>query len=300
MSKKYVIFTDSCSDLSTEDRQALNVEFVRMGLTIDGAEEIDADIDWKLYSPEEFYGWLSKGKKIKTTQVSLEEFEKRFTPYLEKGFDILYLGCSNQLSGSVNFCKQIAGPGLEAKFPGRKVVAVDTCCAAYTEGLVVERAAKKRDEGLSLEEVAAWVEEHKDEANQFATVDTLRYLKEAGRIKGAAAFFGDIFGVKPIFISDKLGNNLVIKKEKGTKASLEALIQGVKDTIDKNLCDEVVVCQGMAQERAKYIMERIEAEVGVKCKLRWIGPIVGTTCGPGIIATFCWGKKVTRVDGDGQ
>lgn len=297
---KYVIFTDSCCDLSTEDRKALNVEYVRMGLTINGTEEKDADIDWVLYSPEEFYGWLSEGKKVKTSQVTLVEFEKRFTPYLEKGYDVLYLGCSGQLSGSVNFCKQIAGPSLEEKFPGRRVVAIDTCAAAYTEGLVVQRACAQRDAGKSLDEVVAWVEEHKDEANQFATVDTLRYLKEAGRIKGTAAFFGDIIGIKPIFISDKLGNNLVVNKVRGTKASLEALFEGVRDTIDRDLCDEIVICQGMAQERAEFLKKKIEDELKIKCKIRWIGPIVGTTCGPGVIATFCWGKKVTRVDGDGQ
>lgn len=299
MSKKYVIFTDSCCDLSTEDRKELGVEFVRMGLVINGSEEKEADIDWEAYSPEEFYGWLSAGKKLKTTQVSLAEFEKRFTPYLEKGFDILYLGCSNQLSGSVNFCKQIAGPGLEAKFPGRKVVAYDTCAAAYTEGLVVTYACAQKSAGKSLEEVVAWLDEHKDEANQFATVDTMRYLKEAGRIKGAKAFFGDLFQKKPIFISDKLGNNLTIKVVSGTKQSLEELFNGVKETIDTSISKEVIICQGMAQARAEFLKKRFEDELGLNVKIRWIGPIVGTTCGPGIIATFCWGKKVTRVEGDG-
>ena len=83
---KYQIFTDSCSDLSTELRKQNNIEYVHMGLVVDGVEKT-ADLDWIEYSPEEFYGWLSAGKKVKTTQVSMEEFEKGFKPFLEKGID---------------------------------------------------------------------------------------------------------------------------------------------------------------------------------------------------------------------
>ena len=94
-------------------------------------------------------------------------------------------------------------------------------------------AAKKRDEGLNIEELEAWVNEHIYYYNFFCTVDTLKYLKDAGRIKGAKAFVGDIIGLKPIFISDRLGNNLTIKKVRGTKNSMNELIQGIRDTLMK-------------------------------------------------------------------
>ena len=55
----------------------------------------------------------------------------------------------------------------------------------------------------------------------------------------------------------------------------------------------------MARERAAAVRKRIEDELGVKCHTIWIGPIVGTTCGPGVLATFCLGKEVTRFEGDG-
>ncbi len=296
---KYVIFTDSCSDLSTAERKQLNVEYLRMGLVVDGVE-MEADLDWEAYKPEEFYGWLEQGKKIKTNQVSLPEFEKRFTPYLEQGYDILYLGCAGALSGSVGFCNQIAASALLEKFPDRKIVGIDTCCGSYTEGMCVVYACKKRDEGLSFDELIAWVEENKNTFNQFATVDTLKYLKEAGRIKGTAAFFGDIIGVKPIFISDAKGNNFVIQKVRGTKASIDALVEGIKTTIIPEECDYIQICQGMAHEKAEIIKGKFEELFpNIPVKLGWIGPIVGTTCGPGIIGVFCHGKQVTRFDGDG-
>lgn len=294
---KYQIFTDSCSDLSTEQRKENNIEYVHMGLVVDGVEKT-ADLDWIEYSPEEFYGWLSSGKKIKTTQVSMEEFDKNFRHFLEKGIDVIYIGCSSALTGSLNMFNLVKQE-LAEEFPDRKIIGIDSLCASFTEGLLVLEAAKKQREGLSIEELEKWVEDNKFFFNQFATVDTLTYLKDAGRIKGTAAFFGNIIGIKPIFISDRKGNNFVIKKVKGTKASLNELFELVKEAMDESKSNEIYIGQGMAQDRAESLKKRIKDELNIDATVVWIGPIVGTTCGPGVIATFCYGKEVTRYEGDG-
>ena len=294
---KYQIFSDSSCDLSTELRKANNLEYFYFGLVVDGVE-YRADLDWKDYSPEEFYGWLSQGKKIKTTQVSMEEVITRVRPYFEKGIDIIYIGCSGALTGSMNLF-QLAKTELMEEFPDRKMIGVDSLAASCTLGMMLLDASKKQKEGLSIEELQQWVLDNRFFYNQFATVDTLTYLKAAGRIKGVAAFFGNIMGVKPIFISDRKGNNLTVNKVKGTKASLNELFEGVKNAMIPGETTEVFIAQGMAQERAEALKKRFEEELNLKVTIEWIGPIVGTTCGPGIIATFCRGKEVTRYEGDG-
>ena len=295
---KYQIFTDSSCDLSTELRGAYGLEYFYFGLVVDGVE-YRADLDWIDYKPEEFYGWLSQGKKIKTTQVSMEEVLTRVRPYFEKGVDVIYIGCSGALTGSMNLF-ELAKQQLLEEFPDRKMIGIDSLAASCTLGMMVLDAAKKQKEGLSIEELEQWVLDNRFFYNQFATVDTLTYLKAAGRIKGAAAFFGNIMGVKPIFISDRKGNNLTVNKVKGTKASLNELFEGVKNAFVPGETEEVFIGQGMAQERAEALKKRVEDELKVKATIQWIGPIVGTTCGPGIIATFCRGKEVTRYEGDGK
>ena len=295
---KYQIFSDSSCDLSTETRKANGLEYFYFGLVVDGVE-YPADLDWQAYSQEEFYGWLSQGKKVKTTQVSMEEVVKKVRPYFEKGIDIIYIGCSSALTGSMNLF-ELAKTELMEEFPDRKMIGVDSLAASCTLGMMLLDAAKKQREGLTIEELQQWVLDNRLFYNQFATVDTLTYLKEAGRIKGAAAFFGNIFGVKPIFISDRKGNNLTINKVKGTKASLNELFEGVKNAMIPGETTEIYIGQGMAQDRADILKKRIEEELKVKVTVEWIGPIVGTTCGPGIIATFCRGKEVTRYEGDDQ
>ena len=292
----YQIFTDSSCDLSTELRKANDIEYFYFGLVVDGVE-YKADLDWKEYSQIEFYGWLSQGKKVKTTQVSMEEVLNKVRPYFEKGIDVIYIGCSSALTGSMNLF-ELAKQQLMEEFPDRKMIGVDSLAASVTLGIMILDAAKEQRKGLSIEELEQWVYDNRFFYNQFATVDTLTYLKAAGRIKGTAAFFGNIIGIKPIFISDRKGNNLTINKVKGTKASLNELFEDVKNAIVPGVTEEIFIGQGMAQDRAELLKKRVEEELNMKATVLWIGPIVGTTCGPGVIATFCRGKEVTRYEGD--
>lgn len=293
---KFKIFTDSCSDLSTELRKQYDIEYVHMGIVVDGEERI-ADLDWKEYSPEEFYGWLKEGRHVKTTQVSVPEFLNCFRPVLKEGYDIVYISCSSRLSGSYSTCETLVIPQLREEFPDRTILAIDSLNATLGEGMMAIKASEFRKAGKSLQETVNWIEENKLRYNFFATVDTLTYLKAAGRIKGAKAFFGNLMGVKPIFISDAAGNNAVVKKVKGTKNSIEEIIADVKDAVNAKECSEVFVGQGMAQDRAEIIKKRLEDELNIKATIYWIGPIVGTTCGPGVFVGVCFGKEVTFIEG---
>ena len=297
---KYQIFTDSCCDLTPEMRKAWDVEYFRMGLIKDG-KALEATLDGDLYTLEEFYGWLKAGVKMTTTAITVDEFVAKARPVLAAGKDIIYIACSTALSTSVNTFNTLAREILEEEFPERKLIGIDSLTASATLGLLVYGAAKMRDKGLSIDELAAWVEEKKFFVNQWATVDTLTYLKAAGRVKAGAAFFGNIFGVKPLIISDRKGNNLSIEKCKGTKASLNRIVQGVVDTYIPDECFDIVfIGEGDNKDGAEYVKKQLEERIpGVKVVMTSIGPIVGNTCGPGVIATFNFGKEVTRYDGDG-
>ena len=293
----FKILVDSCSDLSTSSRKKLDVDYCRMNIVVDGTE-IPADLDWKEYTTEEFYGWLYAGRKIKTNQVSLNEYITKFTKVLEEGKDILYLCASSALSGSINTALLARGELLE-KYPDRKIAIVDTLTSCGCQSMICFKACELRDAGKSLEEVVEWVEANKLNFHQFATVDDLKYLKNAGRIKGSKAFFGNLIGIKPIFISDAHGNNLAVKNVRGTKASLDEIFNQIKENINKEESNVVFLGQGKAEANAAKLKERFEKELGVEVYEFIIGPIIGTTCGPGVIAAFCYGKTVTRYEGDG-
>lgn len=151
----YQIFTDSSCDLSTEIRKANNLEYFYCGLVVDGVE-YRADLDWKDYTAEQFYDWLVQGKKIKTTQLSMKEVIEKVTPYFEKGIDIIYVGCSSALTGSMNLF-ELAKRQLLEEYPERKMVGVDTLTASVALGMLVLDAKKKQEEGLTIEQLEKWV-----------------------------------------------------------------------------------------------------------------------------------------------
>jgi fatty acid-binding protein DegV len=48
----------------------------------------------------------------------------------------------------------------------------------------------------------------------------------------------------------------------------------------------------MAQDKQAALKERIEKELGLNVVEFWIGPIIGTSCGPGVVGCWFLGKKV--------
>ena len=70
-----VIFTDSCSDLPKDLREKYNIEYAKMSTVMDD-KETPASLDWDYFSPHDFYGFMRKGKRITTSQVSEQEFIK--------------------------------------------------------------------------------------------------------------------------------------------------------------------------------------------------------------------------------
>ena len=295
---KFQIFADSCCDLSKEVRAEAGLDYFRMNIVVAGEQKL-ADLDWDEYSPEELYAWIANTKNhCKTTLIPGNEFETKMRKCLEKGMDVLYIGCSGKLTGSMNVFNLVVSE-LQEEFPDRKMIGIDSLCASCSEGMLALKACALQKEGKSLEEVVEWVEAHRNFYNQAATVDTLTYLKEAGRVSGTGAFFGNIIGIKPIFISDAVGHNLVVEKAKGTKNSLKRLYEMTLDAITPET-EVIFIGQGMAMDKAEMLKEKLEAATGIKCVISWIGPIVGITCGPGVIATFLYGKEVTVIGDDAK
>lgn len=289
--RDFKVITDSCSDLGRDIRDAYDIGYVRMNIVTDGKEQY-ASLDWDLYSPKDLYDTMRGGKRITTTQVPADEFTSCFRDCAAKGQDVLYIGCSSALSGSVNTGTVIARTVMEEN-PGMTIVCVDSLASSLGEGALAVRAAQMRQEGKGLPEVAAWVKENRLCFNQFCTVDTLDYLARAGRVKGAKAFFGNLFGVKPIIISDAKGNNLATGKAKGRANSLSAIVSSLKEVLIDSASQTIYIahadCTGDAAKLEALVREQIP------CKdiyVNYMGPIIGASVGPGAVAVFGFGKKV--------
>lgn len=288
--KKFAIITDSGSDLNKEFRERFSIDYVQMNLIVDG-KEIPASLDWEQLPAKEMYNLLKAGTIIKTTQVPPTAYESAFAKYLEKGQDVLYVGISSALSGSVNTAKVIAEE-LAAKYEN-KVYCVDVLNSCMGEGLMAVKAAMMRDEGKSVQEIVEYLESEKLKYLQICAVGDLTYLKRAGRVKASSAFFGNLFGVKPIIISNRVGENFAIKKVKGRKNSLAEIVNLTKENIINPSEQIIAVMHSDCIEDAQYLADRIKNELNPKeIYINYIGPIIGASVGPDTIAIYCKGKEV--------
>lgn len=290
--KDYIILVDSTADLGKDLREKYNIEYVQMNINFDG-KELPATLDWDLYTAKELYDVMRKGTRIMTTQVPVTAYEEVFTDCAKNGKGVLYISCSSALSGSVNTAYTVKQTVLE-EYPDAQIEIVDSKISCLGQGILAIKAAKMRNEGKPIEEVAKFIEDNKLKVHQFATVESLEYLKRAGRVKSSSAFFGNIFSVKPIIISDVKGNNYAYRKVKGRRTSLLELCEEVK----KNIVDpeNQTICIGHADsyDDALFIKEHLEKEI--KCAgfyINFIGPIVGASVGPGTIGVYFIGNEVT-------
>lgn len=286
------IITDSCSDMSRDIRVATKIDYVRMK-TIYNGEETWASLDFEYYTPKTLYDIMRNGERVLTTPVPAEEFERVFTKYLIEGYDIVYVGCSLKQSTSVNDGKKVAARLLN-QYSEAEIYCIDSMNASMGEGLVALMAAKYRDQGLSANEIAHKISDKVKTVNQFCTVHTLDCLKRAGRIKASAAFFGNLFGIKPIIISDINGDQVGIKKVKGREESLKECVAMLKESLIGSENQYIYIthadCSDEAVKLAQYIMDEIPCK---NVHLSYIGPIIGASIGPGAIAIFGYGKEVT-------
>ncbi len=286
----FVVMTDSCSDLGKDVRQKYNIEYVQMNISYD-KKELPASLDWDKYSPKELYDIMRGGTRVYTTQVPAPTFEAAFEEILKQGKDAVYIGCSSALSGSVNTGSLVAAE-LKEKYPDNNIYCVDSLNSCAGEGLMAIDAAIMRSEGKTAKEVYDYLMENRLHYHQLCAVGDLTYLKRAGRVKASAAFFGNLFGVKPILISNRTGENFAVKKVKGRKNSLDEIVNMTKEVVVDPSEHIIAVMHADCTEDAEYVKARLEAEVKPKeIYVNYIGPIIGASAGPETIAIYCRGKE---------
>ena len=294
----FQIFTDSSSELTRQHREELKIDFYRMGILVNG-KEYTADINWEEYTPETLYDWIrDPNVELKTSLVTVEEFVSRSKPYLDKGLDILYIGCTDRLSGTINVF-DIAKEQLQKEYPNRKIMVVNSYRAEMSLGMICMEVARLRDEGKSIEEAAKWVEDNRQYFHQVGSVATLKYLKAAGRVSGVKAFFGNMMSIKPVICFDVHGHVHSFKSVMGSKKALDETIEYIKQHMVPGVTDIVYIGQADAKDSQEYLKQRIQNELGLKTEEFWIGPIVGISCGPGMYG--CWFKgDLVTIDAEAE
>ncbi len=283
--RDYEIFTDSSADLTAELYAEWGVGYQPLTFTMDGTTYTNW-ADGREISEAEFYKKLREGSVSVTSQVNVNEFVQSFKRVLDKGKDLLYIGFSSGLSGTVN-SGRLAADELAAEYPEAKILVVDSLAASMGQGLLVYHAVQKKNEGLSLEELARWLEDNKLNLAHWFTVDDLNFLKRGGRVSGAAAMFGTMLNIKPVMHVDNEGRLIPMEKVRGRMQSLDALIGHMEKTAILPENQTVFISHGDCLKDAQYVEEEVKKRFGVKnTVINFVGPVIGSHSGPGTLALF--------------
>lgn len=282
----YQIITDSCCDLPVEKIQELNLTVIPLNMLFRGQTRLDAVSD----DIKEVYDALRAGESASTSAVNPEGWASVIEPVLASGKDALVMAFSSGLSTTYQSAV-IAATELKEKYPERTVNVVDTLCASLGQGLLVMYACRKRDEGMELAELTAWLETHKLNLCHWFTVDDLMYLKRGGRVSAATAIVGTMLKIKPILHVDDEGHLINVSKVRGRKASIDTLADKLATGLPGEN-DIIFICHGDCIEDAKYLEAQVKERFGTKeVFIGYTGAVIGSHSGPGTLAIFFLGNK---------
>ena len=291
---KVKILLDSACDLTKELLERYDLDYVPMMVLLNEVQYV-ASLSWDNISPKELYSMMRDGIRPYTSQVNELDYERKFREYLNQGFDIVYIAVTSGLSASINAAYKVKEV-LVKEYPNQKINIVDSLVGDMGQGLMGIYAAELRDEGKDADQISEMLEKEKFNFHQCGTVDDLKYLKNAGRVSGPAAFFANLFGIKPILISDLEGKNLAFKKVKGRKASIEFMADYVKDHIKDPETHYISIINADCYEDAllfkEEILKRVPNTKGVL--ISDCGWIIGASAGPTTLNVYFYGVKRTQ------
>lgn len=283
----FLLVTDSNADMVPGFAAANHVTEMELTYTMD--DKTYRCNDPALSRPD-FYNLMRSGKMPITAQINLENAKTKLTPLLDAGNDVLAILFSSALSGTYNSVR-MAADELSPQYPDRRIIVIDSLCASAGLGLLIDRAVRYKEEGLSLEECAAQIQEDIPHIAHLFTVDDLHHLHRGGRVSVTTAVLGSMLGIKPVLHVDDSGRLIPTGKVRGRKASLMALVHNMEEQIDREHCDKFFISHGDCIEDAQFVADEISRQLGIhNYSISYVGPTIGAHSGPGTVALFFYAK----------
>lgn len=282
----FALITDSTIDENTSYFTENDIRCAPLSFTING-RTIEEDCGMTVSFPQ-FYDLLREGKMSTTSQARPDTFVQLFREALESGQDVLYIGFSSGLSGTFH-AGCMARDELAPQFPDRKIFCVDSLSATGGEYLLVDKAREMRDSGCSAEVTATAIEEMRLHVIHLVTVDDLAHLHRGGRLSKTSAVVGSLLGIKPLIWVNNEGKLDVCGKVRGRQKAIAHLAERTLNELsDKN--QTVRIAHGDCPEDAQALAALLQ-KGGVDTDIRYIGTVIGSHTGPGVLATFFFGGE---------
>lgn len=182
------------------------------------------------------------------------------------------------------------------KYPGRKVLIVDSLGASSGYGLLTDTAADLRDNGATLEEVFAWVEENKLNVHHWLFSTDLTHYKRGGRISATSAVVGTLLNICPLMNMSYDGKLIPRTKIRGKKRVIAKIVH-MMEVHAQNGTDysgKCFILNSACYDDARKVADLIEEKfphLNGPVMINSVGTVIGAHTGPGTVALFFFGDK---------
>lgn len=280
----FKIITDSACDLPRASFKQHDVDVVPLHVLI-GEQEVHIATD-DVATMQSFYHELANGRTATTSQVSVGEFINAFEPYVVDNIPVFYLAFDSALSGTYASAVQAQQVLLE-EHPQAQITIADSRAASCGLGMMLLDVIAQRDAGSSPEDLADWVEQHRNEYHHVVTIDNLRYLVAGGRLKASAAKIGSLLNLHPILVLQEDGAIVVKQKVRTFSKSLRFLAQQAGTVLADADQPTVMVVSSAEQTVTDQLVEAVRKELPTaKITAMPVGTVLASHTGPGCCAVF--------------
>lgn len=293
---KYVLSCSSTADLRREHLEERDIRYICFHFELGGRQYMD-DLG-KSIPLADFYQAMANGENTKTSQINVEEYEQYFEGFLKEGKDILHLTLSSGISGTVNSA-MIARDTLAEKYPERRIYVLDSLAASSGYGLLMDKLADLRDEGMGVDDLYHWAQEHRLNLQHWFFTSDLTYLIRGGRVSKAAGIVGSVLNICPLLNVDYQGRLINRAKIRTKRKVIQAVVEKMKEHAQDgaDYSGKCYISQSACMEDARAVADLVEAafpRMQGKVLINDIGTTIGSHTGPGTVALFFWGDE--RVD----
>lgn len=271
---RIAIMTDSTSDLPADLAQEHDIHVIPLYVLWDGEQLRDGvDID-----NATFYNRLPKDPAHPTTsQPTPADFVKAIESI--DADEVVVICISEKLSGT------IASANAAKSMLDKPLHVIDSGSVSMGLGWQVLAAARARDQGGSVQEIIAAVEEVRSKLEVVFTVETLEFLHRGGRIGGAAKLLGTALQLKPLLtIRTEEGVVESLDKVRTRKRSLNRVVEIISERLDTSRPIHAAVIHSEAEAEAESLLQELRSRLGnAELVISTITPVVGTHGGPGVV-----------------
>jgi len=284
--KKVAVVTDSNSGISQEEAKKMGCFLIPMPFIIEGEEFFEG----VSLSQEKFYELQKSGKRITTSQPNINDIVTLWKNILKDFDEIVHIPMSSGLSQSCETAQSFA-----EEFEGKVQVVDNKRISITMKGSVLDALNMAKD-GKSAKQIKAFLEETALHSSIYLVVDTLKYLKQGGRITPAAAAIGTVLNIKPVLQiqGGKLDSLAKVMNIRTAKAKmLEALKKDLEGRFSEFVKDgslHLAVAHTCNEDAAKEFAEEIKALYS-KIKFDFVDALslsIATHTGPKVLACGCY------------